>query len=833
MPEDYRPREECSFKEFPVYSHLDLNSPIQLIVSPVEKGKFHSIGKAALDLQTRIKAFSPSLPQCTFVQLFERKLCCSNGTPKGSFIRYTAPSAAALEACVEYDMDQEDFAWLNLLNLERQKASVAPIEPLDFERVMDRLEKEWFVLTKPIQRALQQEALLRMKLETNADSEDDIKCNVCGDTDTSNTNVIVICEGCDLPVHQECYGIPFVPEGPWLCRKCLAIGEYAASSGRVQCILCPMLEGNATAAAFKQTVRGDWVHSLCAFWVDETFPLNEAYQEPIAGIENIPAARWKLTCSVCHLRAGAPVQCSHKNCKVSFHATCAKEAGFVLDCGSKACLCAKHSKEHREGEASAEQRAVKSSNSLHDAEQSNSIPIVQVEIDEAVDVEGEPVVPVKKKKRIPQIINKLVFDKVLQAIHDLPDKERFLISMAKYWSLKRENRRGIPLLKRLHIEHNNLLWAEKTQAQEQAAKERYIKALKLKQALGKIYKMMEVVVQREKLKLKHLITQRDTWMISTRPLNYYLSQLLYALQALDPMEIFAMPVTPEQAPDYSLHVKEPMDFSTIHSKIHSLKYSGFEDFKRDVQLIYNNCLGYNRPKTKYYRAGEKIKEAFPALYATVKQHYEQSVQSMTPFKAFDLPYDAQERLILKLDAKKEVEKKELEMREAKKQKLSRESQPKARVESSSRWRKSVVESELPSPAPPSDCASGEPAQNSSPASTTLKRLRRHTEPLQLVWAKSPGFNWFPGLWIPKGHKLLKDVEDPDVKKKISTLKASNEIVRFFDDTWAFPSSSQLAPLTADYEKDLKRLKMSKVSSKCKQAYKLALQWAAGETDVFQ
>lgn len=59
-----------------------------------------------------------------------------------SVFRFIERSAEEMDGEVEYDMDEEDAAWLMIINEKRTAVNI-PAVPVDtFELLMDRLEKE-------------------------------------------------------------------------------------------------------------------------------------------------------------------------------------------------------------------------------------------------------------------------------------------------------------------------------------------------------------------------------------------------------------------------------------------------------------------------------------------------------------------------------------------------------------------------------------------------------------------------------------------------------------------------------------------------------------------
>ncbi|KAF7309481.1 Bromodomain containing protein [Mycena indigotica] len=497
------------------------------------------------------------------------------------YIRHIEPLEADLERQVEYDMDEQDQEWLDAVNAERKKEQIDKVSYEVFEVVMDRLDKEWFNLTK------------RVPKNDLALPSEDSTCAVCDDPEGENSNAIVFCDGCNLAVHQDCYGVPYIPEGQWLCRKCTVSPENPVS-----CILCPNEGG-----AFKQTTQGKWIHLLCAIWVPETRVSNDAFMEPIIGVNTIPKSRWKLRCSLCDSRHGACIQCARPQCFLAFHVSCARQDKLLLPMkstqGSESATLSAYCEKHLPREqAQLREEALKEEEEQEAADYSNAKLAKSARAYAKTYKPGPPLVPASILERIQIYVNRV----------NIRKKPEFLAMMCRYWSLKREARRGAPLLKRLHLEP----WTASTNTNMDGEEEKQMKLEQLQHLrtdLEALRNLTELTRRRETRKLKQAELINEVIAQALFPHMPRLRAAFTKIVALDRSEYFKMPVKQSEVPDYFDVITTPMSWSIIEEKLETFKYWDLQVFKDDVDLVLNNALQYNKPGTPYHKTALRIQAA--------------------------------------------------------------------------------------------------------------------------------------------------------------------------------------------------------------------------------
>ncbi|MBN3326452.1 BRPF1 protein, partial [Atractosteus spatula] len=599
-----------------------------------------------------------------------------------SYYRYIDKSVEELDEEVEYDMDEEDYIWLDIMNDRRRSDGVAFIPQEVFEYLMDRLEKESYFES-------------HNKADPSALIDEDAVCCICNDGECQNSNVILFCDMCNLAVHQECYGVPYIPEGQWLCRRCLQ-----SPSRAVDCALCPNKGG-----AFKQTDDARWAHVVCALWIPEVCFANTVFLEPIDSIEHIPPARWKLTCYICKQRgSGACIQCHKANCYTAFHVTCAQQAGLYmkmepvretgangtsfsvcfantvflepidsiehipparwkLTCyickqrGSGACIqchkancytafhvtCAQQAGLYmkmepvretgangtsfsvrktaycdihtppgsaRRGSAGGPGGAVGPGGSSHSEGEPEDDDDLGAHDDDAKGWSSERVKRAKAKSRLKmKKARKILAEKRAAAPvvsvpcippHRLskitsrltvPRKSQFMQRLHSYWTLKRQSRNGVPLLRRLqtHLQSQRNTEQRDSEEKHSALKEQLKSWQRLRHDLERARLLVELIRKREKLKRETIKVQQLALEMQLTPFLILLRSTLEQLQDRDTSHFFAEPV--------------PLA----------------ED---DFSLIVDNCLKYNAKDTVFYRAALRLRETGGAVLRQARRQAE-------------------------------------------------------------------------------------------------------------------------------------------------------------------------------------------------------------------
>ncbi|XP_034019012.1 bromodomain-containing protein 1 [Thalassophryne amazonica] len=538
-----------------------------------------------------------------------------------SYYKYIEKTEEELDEETEYDMDEEDYAWLDLVNEKRRSEGVSQVSHNVFEFLIDRFEKELFL--ESLDKCSEKQTLI----------DEDAVCCVCMDDECHNSNAILFCDLCNLAVHQECYGVPYIPEGQWLCRHCLQSPTQPA-----ECILCPNKGG-----AVKKTDDDRWGHVVCALWVPEVGFSSVTFIEPIDGINHIPPARWKLTCYLCKEKGvGACIQCHKANCYTAFHVSCAQKAGLFMKmepikdltgtgeptyCVKKTAYCGSHTPngcvrraltiydetKHKNGlfKKAAKGKGSGKGKSRAKLQKKKS---KKAELEPDSEVETPPCVHNFPTHRLQTILNQVSVQK----------KKAFVEVALSYWTLKRRSRNGLPLIRRLQTstQAQNNAQPRKSDGESRALKDQLKEWHRLRHDLERARLLLELIRKREKLKREELKLQETFLEMQLTPFSILLRVLLDQLQAKDQARIFTQPVDVNEVPDYLEHIKHPMDFSTMRQRLDAQGYTSFDQFEDDFNLIIDNCMKYNSKDTYFYRAAVRLRDQGGVLLRKARRDVE-------------------------------------------------------------------------------------------------------------------------------------------------------------------------------------------------------------------
>lgn len=143
--------------------------------------------------------------------------------------------------------------------------------------------------------------------------------------------------------------------------------------------------------------------------------------------------------------------------------------------------------------------------------------------------------------------------------------------------------------------------------------------MRIRQDLEKGRLLCELTRKREKIKREVINSKLQVWDMRIQPFNYFLSSIVDELCQKDTQSIFTQPVDPEHVHDYLSVVKNPIDLSTMQTKIFDFAYSTIEDLEMDFQLMINNCMLYNSRDTVFYRAATKMQELGGIVFREAKR----------------------------------------------------------------------------------------------------------------------------------------------------------------------------------------------------------------------
>lgn len=481
---------------------------------------------------------------------------------------------------VDYSVDELDLKWLQIMN-KRQQIKGDPFFSVRMLEIwFDKMEKGCLWEPTHFDKILDEEG-----------NQIDDPCNVCLDGESNNCNRIVYCDRCNVAFHQDCYGVPFIPDGVLECRRCAF-----SPAGKVHCVLCP-----STTGAFKQMDNKEWVHVVCVVWVDETHFGNTIFMENVQNVTKALHDRRKLSCMLCVNRKmakmGACIQCSEGKCTASFHVTCARNHGLTMRIteGSdgevnRFVWCPKHQPPQTEADRKMQQ--MKDINLKIEQERK----LIKISM------------PVLTQELVNRIQSECTVVDYLQLVY--------------FWFQKRKERFGTPLLKLFTDSDGSPLNSPIKKRISMNTMMTSSDALK-KQFDGyqNLMRIADLVVTREQKK-EHLIKMSLQMLHKAfKPIQTVIMELLESFKRIDKLNVFAEPVIGVHG--YTDIIKNPISLRDMNQKAEAGSYASISLLRADVDLMIENCLLFNKGNQVYIKYGKTFrKSSNPILDQAEKEETE-------------------------------------------------------------------------------------------------------------------------------------------------------------------------------------------------------------------
>lgn len=318
------------------------------------------------------------------------------------------------------------------------------------------------------------------------------------------------------------------------------------SKKNVVCVLCPNIGG-----AFKPTSNvGQWSHVSCALWIPEIAIGDVELMEPIMQIDQIPATRWNLLCSLCNIKQGTPIQCAEKGCKVAYHVTCAFNHKLKMKAiveknktGVKLkSFCRKHSEEKQKEENKQRPKSNDANGSVQEIDlvinPESSLENSNLEFWQYVDL---------------NTLSKQLLSTIRTEHPTLSTRTHqfYLDLMYQYWKVKRYSQFGAPLIK---ITTSKSL--EEMQLQQR------IEVLRLRVDLERIRNLSYMLIKREKLK--------KTWLNAHKNLidkSLEIAERINSVNTLKILKNIYKPESPNQNAEFVENLRILENLNAIHDSI--------------------------------------------------------------------------------------------------------------------------------------------------------------------------------------------------------------------------------------------------------------------------